>query len=265
MRYVGTVIVALMTSLSIAAQPPVPSQPPDAQDAPPTPVARMYAVHARGAVPERLDIADELRPIAPLLRELPYTSFRPIAIHEKEMPWGEPTLFPINAVYSMRVTPMSIDEEGIIHLQAYIEMLQTDGTFLRALDTAASAAQNRALLYRGMPLGADELLVALLVSLPSDGSGDDDMEQDADPEPAETDDAEPEPPGDPDDESMEEGDAEAALEDEAHLDELDEDDELPEGRESLEALLQSLEDVDRREQIEERNRRNRIDFKGDWW
>ena len=237
---------------------------PDAQAMPPAPVARMYAVHARGAIPEKIDIDDQLRPIASLLRELPFTSYKAIAVHDKEMPWGSETIFPINAVYSMFVSPLSLDEEGTIALQAHIEMLQADGSYVKALDTIASAAQNKALMFRGMPLGADELVVVLLVALPSEESGDSDSSDDENAEQSETEEAQPEP-GDQEESQQDERESDADREEAADLEDEQDGEGESEGVENIEALLQSLEDIDRREQREERNQRDRIDFKGDWW
>ncbi len=262
----------ILLAASAMAQPmlPAPSAAqtaPDAQAMPSAPVARMYAVHARGAIPEEIDIDNQLQPIAPLLRELPFTSFKSIAVHDKEMPWGTETLFPINAVYSMFTTPLSLNEEGMISLQAHIEMLQADGSFVKALDTVAAAAQNEALMFRGMPLGADELVVVLLVALPSEESCDSDSSNDEDAEQSETDEAQPEP-GDQDESQQnedEEDETDAAREEDTELEDDQDEEGETEGVENIDALLQSLEDIDRREQREERNQRDRIDFKGDWW
>lgn len=246
---------------------PAPSVQTDTSAMPPAPQARMYAVYAHGAVPEQPHTDDKLKPIAALLKRLPFTSFEEISILDKEMPWGETTAFPINALYSMDVTPKGLSEEGVIELHAKIDMLQDNGAYKAALETDGAAAPQQALIFRGMPLQNGELVVVLLVGMPQDenqqGNPQEDdteqqeqQEQEQEQQQQQQEQQEPQEEGESDsDETPESAEADAAQEE----------GETPEGLDNLDALLESLEDVDRREQVEERNRRNRIDFKGDWW
>lgn len=294
------VIVAL--SLNAAAQllpqPSAPAGPqgPAAapvQPPPPTPLGRMYAIHARGAVPEKLHVDEKLKPVAKLLSNLPFTSFDVISMHDNEMPWGQETLFPINAVYAMHVMPQALDEEQSITLRARVEMLQESGDYINALDTMAQAAPQQALLFRGMPLNSDELVIILLVGMPPDPNQSQDDSQQSEEQPPEQQEAsktEPNAEGETpennegegeesregEQEKAEEGemmqqDPQSAGEGESNeeqaqsLDADEQEGEHPKGTENLEALLQSLEEIDKDEQVKERNRRDSIDFNGDWW
>ncbi|HPX86873.1 MAG TPA: hypothetical protein PKZ59_09330, partial [Candidatus Hydrogenedentes bacterium] len=134
---------------------------------PPVVSGRLYAVHASGGIPQKLKIDKRLKSLKPLFSSLPFTSYEAVAVHDKELPWGEETLFPVNAVYTLKVMPLSMSQEGAVGLQARVEMLQ-DGTYVNALNTLAEAHMNQALLFRGLPAGADELLLVFIVTMPSD-------------------------------------------------------------------------------------------------
>lgn len=258
------------------ALPPGAAMPPGAmpqQEVPPTPLGRLFAIHASGAVPQKLKIDKKLKSLAPLFTDLPYTSYEALAVNDRELPWGEETLFPINALYAMKVAPLGTTEEGAVALQARVEMLK-DGDYVNALDTLAEAYMNQALLFRGLPLGSDELLLVLVVTMPSDDQQDDNESQDEDSDS----DEENEDEKDQDNQDQEEEDQDAELlpqegedEDEQDPSEMEEsqheDEEEPEeqSNENLEALLQSLEETDKREQVEERNKRKTVDIKGNWW
>ncbi len=264
MRWISIVILAGVAGAA-AAQPLMPAPP---AEAPPAPIARMYALYAHGAVPEQPHIDEEAKSLAPVLKKLPFTSYEAISILEQEVPWAEPTLFPINALYAMQVTPYPSEEDGFVQIHARVEMLQDDGQYVNALDTRAYAADREALLFRGMPLHRGELVIVLIVAMPSDNGQDgapqeDDSEQPEDEQEQEQEQSEePEDSDDDDSASEEERDDTAdTREEEASETEEEPADDL----ESLEALLESLEDIDRQEQKEELKQRDRIDFKGDWW
>ncbi len=259
---------AAIAAISVA-QPLLPQQAPApaAQSAPPSPIARMYAIHAQGAIPEQPHMDDALKAVAPMLKSLPFTTYRALSVVEKETPWGEEVLLPINAVYSMHVTAASSNEEGAIDVRARVEMLQ-GADYVNALDTHAQAAPNKALLFRGMPLGQGELVIALMMGTPQENGQSGDSSQDAENE--QTEEQENKPEQNDEEEQETEGESAAPQEKdmkplEPETEEGEMEGESPEGVETLEALLESLEETDRREQIEERNRRDRIDFKGEWW
>jgi len=247
---------------------PVPQAPVPNQAPPPPPLGRMYAMRASGAVPLKLNLDEKLKPVAAALETLPFTTYESISISENPLPWGQETLFPINALYAMHVTALAPESDGAIALRTRVEMLQGE-TFVNAIKADAHAVPNQALLFRGMPLGEDELVLVLLVSTPSNQQNEGGpSEEDSSPsegEQAEGETAQPEPDSQ-EEKNTETQEGENADAQQPEASEQDEGEtEAPEGVQNLEALLESLDDIDRREQVEERNRRDRIDFKGDWW
>lgn len=258
-----TIIALAWIGLALAspAQMGMPALP-DA-DAPPAPIAQMYALYAHGAVPEKPHMDDRAKPIASLLEDLPFTSYELVALEERELPWGEETLFPISALYSMYISALPSDEEGLMEVLARVEMLQDNGDYARALDTRALAAARQALLFRGMPLHRGELVIVLLLAMPGDDNGDGTPDEDDSDQPEET--PEQDEDEDPDADQQDTAAQEQDTDDTDETDRTDVDETMPEDIESLEALLESLEDIDRQEQREELRRRDRIDIKGDWW
>jgi hypothetical protein len=254
------------------------------QGPPPNPIVSMFAIYAHGAVPEQPYMDETLKPMASALSKLPFTSYEAVSILENEAPWGQETRFTVNAKYNVNVTPTGQDEQGAIQLGVRIEMLQEDGTYLDALKAQALAAQNGALLFRGMPLNQGELVVVLLVGMPPDPN-----QQQGDSQQQEQNEGEQEQQqqeqnqnkeneGDGEGEEQQqqnnegEGEGEGENQQQNQQQEMNQADESEgegegekEGMENLDALLESLEDTDKREQKEERNQRDRIDFKGDWW
>ncbi len=258
-------------TLPVQSVPGTPSAPPvqgqiQSQAPPPPPVGRMYAMRASGAIPEKPYLDEKLKAVAPALKSLPFTSYESVSINDQVLPWGQETLFPINAVYALRVTPMSLEADGTITLRARVEMLQGE-TYVNALNTAAHAVQNQALLFRGMPLGQGELLIVLLVSMPPEEQKEGTASEESPPQSE----GEGESTSEGESNEAKEGEQEpqkadtAEQQDTQPLEPEEGEQEKPEGVENLEALLESLDDIDRQEQVEERNRRDRIDFKGDWW
>lgn len=256
--------------------PPTGAMPPGMmpqQQEMPTPLGRLFAVHASGGVPQKLKIDKKLKALKPLFSALPYTSYEALAIHDRELPWGEETLFPVNALYAMKVTPLGPTEDNAIALQARVELLQ-NGEYVNALDTLAEAHMNQALLFRGLPLGGDELLLVLVVTMPSDDQQDQQQKEEDQEDPSEQEE-EQDQNQDQEDASEQEGEEEEDAEpmpqegEEDGLDPSEQDaveEEAPEeSNENLEALLQSLEETDKREQVEERNKRSSVDIKGNWW
>lgn len=252
-------------SVQPQAQPMLP-QTAQAQAQPKPPIGQMYAIHASGAVPQNVHIDDKLKSIAPMLNDLPYTSYEAIAVNDHELPWGVETLFPISAVHAFHVTALSQNQEGAIALRARVEMLQGED-YINALDTQAVAARNQALLFRGIPLGHDELVIVLLVGMPPEPGEDGSPNQEGESEPeGENQDSAKADSGDNTEGEGEQEPEDAAESQESQTDETVEGEgEPPKGVENLDALLESLDDIDRREQVEELKQRDRIDFKGDWW
>ena len=234
-------------------------------DLPPNPIARMYAIYGHGAVPEQPYMDETLKPIVSALSELPFTSYEAVSILDGEVPWGEETRYTVNAKYNVNVVPLGQDEEGAIQLNVRIEMLQEDGTYVDALNAQALAAQNGALLFRGMPLNRGELVVVLLVGMPPDPNqkNQDTEEQQEQSEGEQEQQEQEEQQQEQEQEKKEEG--ESSEEQEMNPAEETTGEGEQENHENLEALLESLEDTDKQEQKEERNQRDRIDFKGDWW
>lgn len=243
----------------MALPAPTAQMPQTAQAPPPAPIAHMYAIYAHGAVPEQPYVDKNLKPVAEALKKLPFTAYEAISILDQEAPWGKETKLAVNAKYMVNVTPTSQDEEGTIGLQVRIEMLQGNGEYVNALDTHASAAERKALLFRGMPINNGELVVVLFLVIPSDDNEDGDNSEDQDQDQEEQEDQEEKQDSE---EEKENDDSESQQEEQA---EKEGEEEEPDGLENLDALLESLEDTDKREQAEERNQRNRIDFKGEWW
>lgn len=232
---------------------------------PPNPIARMYAIYGHGAVPEQPYMDETLKPIASALGKLPFTSYEAVSLMDEEVPWGEETRFTVNAKYNVNVVPLEQDEEGAIKLNVRIEMLQEDGTYVDALKAQALAAQNGALLFRGMPLNRGELVVVLLVGMPPDPNQ---KNQDSE-EQQEQNEDEQEQQEQEEQQQENEGEGEGEPSEDQEINPAEESAAEGEGEqenhENLEALLESLEDTDKQEQKEERNQRDRIDFKGDWW
>lgn len=281
MKHLLTLTAAVfLAAMSAWAQPLLPTVPPQNQappqaqaipqvQAPPkAPLGKMYAMRASGAVPQSPSMDEKLKPIAPVLESLPFTSYETISVVDHELPWGQETLFPVNAMYAMHVTARQQESDGAIPLRARVEMLQGED-YVNALDTTAKAAQNQALLFRGMPLGQDELVIVLIIAMPQDeqGQGNTSQEDQSKPESeGENQEQQKSETGNQDEGEQESQEANAAKQEQQKSQESNEgENEQPEGVKNLDALLQSLDDIDKREQKEERNRRDRIDFKGDWW
>lgn len=282
MRHVAAcVVVCGIYAATVLAQPllppaapqiQTPSAPPNLQTAMPEPVppqppiGQMFAVRASGAVPQNPHMDEKLKPIAAALSGLPYTSYEALSVNSRELPWGVETLFPISAVHAFKATALSMDPEGAIALRARVEMLQGED-YINALDTQALAGQNQALLFRGIPLGRDELVIVMLVAMSPDPekSGSPNQEGETESEGENQESTESESEGENKAEGEQEGEN-APEKQESQVNEADEGEgESPKGVENLDALLESLDDIDRREQVEELKRRDRIDFKGDWW
>lgn len=240
--------------------------PPQGQ-APAPPVGAMYAMRASGAVPQKLDLDEKLKPVASALKSLPFTSYEAISVNDQVLPWGQETLFPVNALYAMHVTPLTMEANGAISLRARVEMLQGE-TFINALKAEARAFQNQALLFRGMPLGRDELVIVLLVGVPPENQNQNGSSEE---EQSETEGEQEEKKSESESNDTKEDinesqEGETTQEQQPPPSESAEgEQEEPEGVENLDALLESLDDIDREEQVKERNQRGRIDFKGDWW
>lgn len=249
-------------------QPPLQSQPmPQVQTPPKVPLGKMYAMRASGAVPQSPSMDERLKPVAAVLESLPFTSYEAISVVDRELPWGQETLFPINAVYAMHVTAQQPEADGAIPLRARVEMLQGED-FVNALDTSAKAAQNQALLFRGMPLAQDELVIVLIIAMPHDEKGQGNTSQEDQPQPQGEGENQEQQESDTDKQregEQEPREANAAEQQQESQEGNEGENEPPEGVKNMDALLQSLDDIDKREQVEERNRRDRIDFKGDWW
>ena len=278
-RGVIPMVAVFLAALSVWAQPLLPAVPPQNQgplqsgamppiQAPPkAPLGKMYAMRASGTVPQGPSMDEKLKPIASVLESLPFTSYEAISVVDRDLPWAQETLFPINAVYAMHVTAQQQEPDGAIPLRARVEMLQGED-YVNALDTSAKAAQNQALLFRGMPLGQDELVIVLVIALPQDekGQGESSPEDQSRPEGEGENQEQPESETNKQDEGDQESQEDKTAEEQQESREDNEgENEQPEGVKNMDALLQSLDDIDKREQVEERNRRDRIDFKGDWW
>lgn len=266
-RAVLILLVCFFSVAAVQAQPMLPVQPQPQEQASPPPVGKMYAVRASGSVPQKPYLDEKLKPIAKVLESLPFTSYEAISINDNVLPWGQETLFPINAVYALHATPLGQEEDGSIALRARVEMLRGE-SYINALDTVAQAVRNQALFFRGLPLGQDELVIVLLVGAPQEAGDDSSSQQEAEQEPESDEESQSEQERN-DQEEQQEQEAEeentAEQQEPEPLEPVEGETEKPEGIENLEALLDSLEDIDRREQVEERNRRDRIDFKGEWW
>ena len=269
MKWCFTIIIALLTVSAATAQMAMPpAQPgqmamPDPQAAqapPPTPIAQIYAVYTHGAVPEQPFMDDNLKPVKEVLNKLPFTSYETVNILSHETPWETETPFAVNAKYTVNVWPHAPNEENAIDLDVRIEMLQKDGSYVDAIIAKALAAENKALVFRGMPLNNGELVVVLFIKMPSEKNQDGDDSQEQEQQQQE----EQEDQKDEQEQQEEQQEDENAESQEANEEDR-EGEEEKEGLENLDALLESLEDIDKREQAEERNQRDRIDFKGDWW
>lgn len=269
---------ACLLALSAWPQPMLPVAPPQGQAAapqaqtpPPPPLGKVYAMRASGAVPQSPYMDEKLKDIAPVLEPLPFTSYEAISVVENALPWGRETLFPVNAVYAMHVTAQPQEPDGAIPLRARVEMLQGEN-YVNALDTTAKAAQNQALLFRGMPLSQGELVIVLLIALPrnedskSDSSQENQQQSEGEGENQEQQNPDADSGNEGEQNRQEASGAEQEQQEtQSGTEEGEGEGEKPEGVQNLDALLESLDDIDRREQVEERNKRDRIDFKGDWW
>ena len=270
--YIPMIIGATMTAVGQLAPPPAQpggQMPP----APPALIGRMYAAYAHGAVPEQPRMDEALKPVAAMLERLEFTSYETVSVVDKEMPWSEETLFPINAKYTMKATPLQQREDGAIEMETHIEMLQDNGDYVDALAAKASAAPDKALMYRGMPLHNGELVVVFLVGVPQEEGQGQSQAQEGEQEQQEEQQAQQEQElgqeeGEGEQEqpqTSEKQEGENAGRENQVEEASEQEGEAPEGLENLDALLESLEDIDKREQVEERNQRDRIDFKGNWW
>lgn len=274
MNGINTIVAfcAVVLVVPVFAQPRMPSSTPVTQQQPPAaPIARMYAMKASGKVPQKLHIDETIKPVAKILEPLPFTTYESLAVTSQEIPWGQEVLFPINALYAFHATALSQQEDGTIALRARVEMLEGQ-SYVNALDTLAQAVPNHALLFRGMPLGQGELVIVLLVAMPSEqGEQRQSNEEESQNEQEQKDQKTANEQQSPQSEGETPPEQHEQKEDSQEIKDRGEDKpevgegEEPERKENLDALLQSLEETDRREQMEERNRRDRIDFKGDWW
>ncbi|MBI1319625.1 MAG: hypothetical protein GC168_11860 [Candidatus Hydrogenedens sp.] len=269
----------------------------------------LFAIKASSEGRTEPSIPEELKPIAKALKKLaPADTFEIISQETKPSPFGQETQLPINGLFSGFVKlnetrPSSSGEGEVVDFNARIEMLR-GSDFINALSTRGEAAYNQALIFRGMPLGTDELVVVLQVTQPdSDSSnqgqsGDEDsesqedqqspqqqeqageqdqQEEQQDQQPQQQDEMNQEGEGEqPPDlkNQQQEGEREgeqpqdnqdSEASQQSATDEQQEQMEEPKDMQTLEAMLENLEEQDRAEQKNAHYRRTQVKVRGDWW
>jgi len=293
-------------AVTLPEPPPAPVAAPQAEE--PLNVS-LFAIKASAEGRGTPSIPEELKPIAKALAKLtPNDTFEIISVETRPGPFGQEVQLPINGLYTGYVTlnetrQASSGEGEVVDFNARIEMLR-GSDFINALSTRGEAVFNQALIFRGLELGQDELVVVIQVAPPesdqsdqgesSDESSEDEQEQEDQQEkdPEQQDDEqpqdlkeEPQEPQDPEEneEDPSEGEQPPELkpeeegeqapqdpdgesdEQQSAADKQEEEAEEPKDMQTLEAMLENLEELDRKEQRNAHYRRTQVKVRGDWW
>lgn len=293
-------------AVTLPAPPPAPAAAPQAEE--PLNVS-LFAIKASAEGRDKPSIPEELKPIAKALAKLtPNDTFEIISVETRPGPFGQEVQLPINGLYTGHVTlnetrQASSGEGEVVDFNARIEMLR-GSDFINALSTRGEAVFNQALIFRGLELGQDELVVVIQVAPPDSDqsnqgeSGDESSEEEKEQEdqqekdPEQQDDEqpqdlkeEPQEPQDPEDneEDPSEGEQPPELKPENEgeqapqdpdgesdeqqntAEEQQDEAEEPKDMQTLEAMLENLEELDRKEQRNAHYRRTQVKVRGDWW
>jgi len=155
-------------AVTLPEPPPAPAAAPQAEE--PLNVS-LFAIKASAEGRDKPSIPEELKPIAKALAKLtPNDTFEIISVETRPGPFGQEVQLPINGLYTGHVTlnetrQASSGEGEVVDFNARIEMLR-GSDFINALSTRGEAVFNQALIFRGLELGQDELVVVIQVAPP---------------------------------------------------------------------------------------------------
>lgn len=231
---------------------------------------------------------EQLKPYKQLLDALaPSNTFQVIKSGTQPAIHGEVTTVSINALYWAEVKVSAPDEQGGIPMQ--VRIMYDDGSGpIEAINAQGTAQPNRAFTFRGMQLGAAELIVVLSFPQEQDGEGSDsdgedsqqnqqnqdqqdqsqqEQQSDSESEQGESEQEEEEAPKlnqEDEQESQEAGEEEQEqMESEANQEDSEAE---PKDDQTIEAILESLEEMDKEEQKNAHHRRSQVKFKSKgWW
>lgn len=256
---------------------------------------RVLGVYATNEGREAPFFDAELKRYRSLLDHLPYDTFHVATDQRAEAPYGQETMIPIDAQYSMVVVPGASADPQNISLDTRVEMLRGN-SYVTALGGRAEISPGKALLFKGLPRSQGELALILgIVQKPNDqqgqGSSDEneqsesesEQEQDQEQSQAGTEDQqdqqeqeEASPEDEQESKTPEEEEAQEEEEDMAQNTEEQsgedaeeksyaEEEASEDAMQNIDAILQHLEELDREEQKESRNQARRFVVRGDWW
>lgn len=107
----------------------------------------------------------ELEPIRNDVNDLRFDTYHQVRVDRREAPCGMETRFPLDARYTLCVTPVSKEHDGRIRLDVRVEMApRKEGDKpINALSTRMMAAPDKKTRFIGFKLEQGELVILLAV------------------------------------------------------------------------------------------------------
>lgn len=276
-------IVLLIGGLAQPMRPPEPAVPeqangaPGQESAPPEVQVQMVAIQATREGRNEPDLDKDLDPLKEVLSELPFDTFRKVAMDQKPCPVGAEATIGIDDVFQLRVknnllpkeTPAQPCAPQPILLTARVEEKRDGGT-MNALSADAVLPPGQFVMFRGIPRADGELLVFVTPNAGQQQQQDQqqnqqqdqqqqdqqqNQQQDQQQDQQQQDQQQQQQPGQtqPDKPESEEQQPEQQQ------------DNKPKDSQNVEAILQSLEELDRREQYDQKDVPYVREIQGDWW
>ena len=271
-------MIAAAVALLLSGQKELPSTAPETPER-----IRILAVHAtnEGRVAPEMD--PTLAPAAAFLETLPFDTFREVAFHDLETPYGEETTATLNDTYTIHCRPERLTQESEVVLEAWVTM-NAGGQTLEALRVTGRAERGQGMAFRGFAMPVGELVVMLSVAeAPTEGGGGGSTDSNGQGGESSSGGGESSPSGNASGSGGDESDPGTPEEAEPNVPEDGEEEPPPmrvgvpvpkedgEGREvselaNIEAILRALEEIDQREQAKGRKRRYETQGGGGaWW
>lgn len=130
-----------------------------------TVTVRMVAVHASSTGQKTKQFGSGTEEVRSALSDLNFDTYKLVKSATANAPYGKETQIPIDATYTLYVTPVSKDAGYRIKVEVRIAMpdRRSGGKSVNAVTTTAVVAQNSKFKLRGLPLDQGELVVVLSV------------------------------------------------------------------------------------------------------
>lgn len=128
-------------------------------------VLSVWAAQATTEGRETKHFDPELEPIRNDVNDLRFDTYHQVRVDRREAPYGAETRFPLDARYTLCVTPVSKEQDGRIRLDVRVEMAsRKEGDKpINALSTRIMAAPDKKTRFIGFKLEQGELVFLLAV------------------------------------------------------------------------------------------------------